>query len=734
MPDNIAHIALNSPLRSVFDYKTGGLSPVPGQRVEVPFGKRKAVGIVVKTSNESHFEKGELKAISRTIDDSQVLSSELLDFILWAARYYHHPTGEALFHALPARLRENTSIEHKDFLLWKTSTKGQLIDVESLGRAGKQKEALMILKEHPDGIGNKTCQSLGLSSQTLKALEKKELVVQFSPSTSPVEKTEKKHLLRTSALTLNEEQQKAYQAVHEKLNKYQCFLLLGITGSGKTEIYLQLIHEVLSQGKQALVLVPEIGLTPQTIQRFQQRFTCPVAVLHSGLSSTERFKNWYKCRQNQAGIIIGTRSAIFTDIPHLGLIIVDEEHDTSYKQQEGFRYSARDLAIVRAQKWKVPVLLGSATPSLESFYNSQNGRYELLKLNTRATNSPEPEIKVVDTRQQELQAGLSQKALQTIRRHLDQEQQVLVFINRRGYTPALICSECKWLATCPFCDARFTFHKQKNRLICHHCNHQQAPITTCEQCGAGEMHSLGQGTEKVEEMLAKHFKQTPIMRIDRDSTERKNALQERLAEIQKGKACILVGTQMLTKGHHFPRVTLVCILDADQGFFSADFRAMERMGQTLLQIIGRAGRESQHSEVVFQTELPDHPALNTLLEKGYAAFAQDILDERKVVNFPPFGCFCLIRADAPHLENSLIFLEEVKQILTTLTEHNSKILGPAPANMQKKAGRHRAQLILHSDNRAKMQNLLNSGIQQIVALKGARKVRWSIDVDPMDMF
>ncbi len=734
MTQPFAQIAINSPLRSLFDYKTKGIELVPGQRVSLPFGKRDMVGMVVKTSDSSQLDSGQLKAIHKVIDHQASLSKPLLDFILWSANYYHHPVGEALFHALPSRLRETASIDHKDFFLWKITEKGLQTDASKMGRAKVQAEVLHTLQKHPEGIGTLTCQNLGITNATLKALEGKGLVEQTKPSPKHLHSEDHKHLLRTSELSLNPEQKTAFEAIKEKLTSYQSFLLMGVTGSGKTEVYLQAIHETLKAGKQALVLVPEIGLTPQTIQRFQMRFNCPVVSLHSGLTETERFKNWYRIRQNHASIVIGTRSAIFTDFTNLGLIIVDEEHDLSYKQQEGFRYSARDLAVVRAQQWKVPVILGSATPSLESLHNCQQGRYELLQLTQKASGFPEPEIKVVDTRGQELQAGLTHKTLQSIRHHLDRKEQVLVFINRRGYTPALLCPECKWLATCPFCDARFTFHKQKNLLVCHHCNYRQKPITHCPSCGNGEMHSLGQGTEKIEEMLELHFKKTPVLRIDRDSTERKNALEERLEQVHTGKPCILVGTQMITKGHHFPKVTLVCILDMDQGFFASDFRATERMAQVLIQIIGRAGRESAHSQVVLQTEMPDHPALQLLLTQGYQAFSEELLQERETMHFPPFAYFCLIRADSAQIENSLSFLEEIKSCMNENNKSTTRILGPAPANMQKRAGRHRAQLILQSSNRKELQNLLTRSIPQFSEQQHARKVRWSVDVDPMETF
>ncbi len=732
---SILHIALNTPLRSLFDYKAPTRERIePGQRVEVPFGTRKAVGLVVRGSDASEIPAAKLKPIKQIIDSEPSISKELLDFILWSANYYHHPIGEALFHALPSRLRENKALGHKDFFLWKPTEKGAVINLDKLSGAPKQAEALKAIQDHPEGLGPQTCKALGINSQSLKALASKELVY-CDESPQPREKPVLQNVLRNSPLKLNEEQSLALRAINQSQGQYKSFLLEGVTGSGKTEVYLQTIEHVLSEGKQALVLVPEIGLTPQTLQRFQQRFSCEITSLHSGLTESQRYKNWHQAKNGQASIVIGTRSAIFSDLPKLGIIIVDEEHDLSYKQQEGFRYSARDLALVRAQREKIPVLLGSATPSFESLANASQGRYQTLTLTQRATQASEPKLQMIDIRGKERQGGLSQKTIQGIRKHLEQGEQVLVFINRRGYTPVQICSECSWTATCPYCDARFTYHKSKNLLWCHHCNFKQAPLNTCPQCHEGDMQAIGQGTEKVEEVLQQHFKKIPIIRVDKDSTEKRRALEERLAVVHKGEPCILVGTQMLAKGHHFPKVNLVSVLDFDQGFYSSDFRALERMAQTLIQIAGRAGRESQHGELLLQTELPDHPALQTLLSSGYRAFAEEALEERKLLNYPPFGHLCLLRADAMHIEESLGFLKVLKEQLESINiQRKCRILGPAPAPMQKRAGRQRAQLLLQSQSRAQLHQILNQALDQSSQIPTANKVRWSIDVDPLELF
>lgn len=754
----ILKVALPSPLRSLFDY----LAPEkpdqaalikPGTRVLVNFGRRKLTGVVVEISNTSFLSLDKLKPILSTIDEQPSLSKHIIDLCLWSERYYHHPIGEIVTYALPKRLRDNKPLHHKNLHHWKVTEKGSLIDANSLGRASKQITALQTLQEHPLGLSQKALQSLSITASTLKSLQFKKLVnVSQEEALSPIT-TASSTVLKNTPLNLNEEQRLALHSIKKHLgaskfgttnatdkeSKYQCLVLNGVTGSGKTEVYLQAIEHCLNQGKQALVLIPEIGLSPQTLQRFQHRFSKEVVSIHSGLSDLERYTNWYKAKTGAASIIIGTRSAVFSDIPKLGIIIIDEEHDPSYKQQEGFRFSARDIAIVRANQLSIPVVLGSATPCFESLHNCEQNRYQRIDLLKRAGGNNQARIQFVDTRDQSLQSGLAQKTLQHIRKHLDKEQQVLIFINRRGYTPALICDNCNWLASCPYCDARFTYHKSKNALVCHHCDYRQALMSTCEKCGSGEMHMLGQGTERVEEMLQLHFKKNHIIRIDRDSTQQKNAFEEKIKKIHEGGPCILVGTQMLAKGHHFPRISMVAILDADGGFFSSDFRALEKMSQLIIQIAGRAGREIKESEVLIQTDYPDHPMLQTLSQEGYLHFAEHALKEREQSQFPPFGFLALFRSESATLQPALDFLEQAKQSLiqaqNCLPKNQVNILGPAPAPMEKRAGRFRAQLLLQSESRSEMQSLLQQYSQLIKKTPPrANKVRWSIDVDPIELF
>ncbi|MGE3919799.1 MAG: primosomal protein N', partial [Gammaproteobacteria bacterium] len=437
---------------------------------------------------------------------------------------------------------------------------------------------------------------------------------------------ENPHLLST-------EQNIVVTEILQKTDEYHAFLLHGVTGSGKTEIYFHVIEQILSKQKQILVLVPEIALTPQTLNRFKARFDKSIVTLHSGLTDRERFDNWIAASNEQASIIIGTRSAVFTPIPKLGIIIIDEEHDSSYKQQDGFRYSARDLAVMRASKENIPIILGSATPSLETYYNAKLQRYHYLHLSERAGIANLPHFNVIDIRNHRLDHGLSKPLIKTIHKHIEQGKQVLLFLNRRGYAPNLICHQCGWSAKCKRCDTNLILHQNPPRLHCHHCDSTRPVETQCPECHGKELIPLGLGTQRIETALKKHFPSIGISRIDRDSVRKKGALQEKLDDILSGKNQILIGTQMLAKGHHFPNVSMVAILDVDSGFFSADIRASERLGQLLIQVAGRAGREAETGEVWLQTRHPDHPLLLKLLVEGYTAFIETLLLERKQLGF-----------------------------------------------------------------------------------------------------
>lgn len=532
--------------------------------------------------------------------------------------------------------------------------------------------------------------------------------------------------------TLNEEQANAVSTITNNVG-FQTYLLEGVTGSGKTEVYLKCIEKILQQGKQALVLVPEIGLTPQTVSRFEKRFQVPIALLHSKLTSKKRMMAWLSSFHGEAKIIIGTRSAIFTPLPNLGIIIMDEEHDLSFKQQSGFRYSARDLAIMRGKIEDVPVILGSATPSLESLHNAQRERYSHIKLTKRAGNAIAPNYHIVDIRHKKLAEGLSDQMLSAIKKHTSNGNQVLIFLNRRGYAPTLVCQDCGWVAECPHCDAKMTFHNFSNKLCCHHCGTQRTKYPTCLSCKSKELITLGMGTEKLEEVLTKHFPETPVIRIDSDSTRNKNSMQKMLDQIQDGHSQILIGTQMLAKGHHFPNVTMVGIIDADFGLLSSDFRALERFGQTVLQVSGRAGREEKKGEVLIQTLCPHNPLLQQLLMEGYNPFANAILQQRRITHLPPFSFMVLIRAESKMLNRTNAFLNDAKDIANQLGCENLNIYGPIPAAMLKKGGQYRAQLLIQTNNRSELQRWLKPFVQNIEKLKSSRNIRWSIDIDPQEL-
>jgi primosomal protein N' (replication factor Y) len=532
--------------------------------------------------------------------------------------------------------------------------------------------------------------------------------------------------------TLTLAQSQAVAAIREGFDRFAAFLLDGVTGSGKTEVYLRVVESILNRGQQALVLVPEIGLTPQLLARFEIRLPGPLAVLHSGLTERERLQAWLTAKSGAASVVIGTRSAIFTPLQRPGIIIVDEEHDTSFKQQEGFRYQARDLALVRAHQAGIPVVLGSATPSLESLLNVQRGRYQRLRLAERVGDAIEPPIQLLDVRRRPMTEGLSDRLLAEMHSHLARDEQVLLFLNRRGFAPTLICHECGWLCQCQRCDARMTLHLRERKLICHHCASEKSVDEACPACGSIDLRALGQGTERIEQFLRQAFPNVGVARLDRDSTRRKGSLQTLLREIRQGERRILIGTQMLAKGHDFPNVTLVAIVDADQGLFGVDFRASERMAQLIIQVSGRAGRAQKPGVVLIQTHHPDHPLLRTLIMQGYAAFAEAALGERYEACLPPFGYQALLRADATKTEPVYRFLNEAHDLAMGLARP-VEVMGPVPAPMERRAGRYRAQLLIQAQQRQILHEFLDQWTGLLTTLKLTRQVRWSLDVDPADL-
>jgi primosomal protein N' (replication factor Y) (superfamily II helicase) len=534
-------------------------------------------------------------------------------------------------------------------------------------------------------------------------------------------------------LTLNPEQHEALSSIQASLNSFKSLLLEGVTGSGKTEVYLQAIAMVLQQRRQALLLIPEIGLTPQTLGRFQHRFPdSTIVTLHSNMTDSSRFKAWLAARNGEADIVIGTRSAIFTPLQKLGLIIVDEEHDSSYKQQEGFKYSARDLAVYRAHLQQVPVLLGSATPSLESLHNALTGRYQHLLLKQRSGSASMPPMTLLDLRGEPLQEGFSTPLLDEIQQHLAAGNQVLIFINRRGFAPTLLCHDCGWVAECKRCNSAYTLHQHPPCLRCHHCEGQKPLPGACPACHGNALHGLGLGTERSEQFLQSRFPGLPIIRVDRDSTRQKHAMDTIMQKVSQAEPCILIGTQMLAKGHHFPDVTLVAVLDADAGLFSPDFRGQENMGQLLTQVAGRAGRGDKPGKVLIQTHHCEHPALKRLMTEGYGSFARLLLAERQIAGTPPFGHLALIRAEASRREHPQAFLSALRKTGQALRHEGIKMLGPMPSAMEKRAGRYRYQVQVEAGRRQAMQRFLQALVNEMESHPLSRKVRWSVDVDPQE--
>jgi primosomal protein N' (replication factor Y) len=722
----ILSIALPIPKRQFFDYLYEGETLPVGVRVRVSVGPRKLIGVVWGVSEKLDWDISKLKSIEAVIDDTPIFNSSLLKLCGWLAQYYKHPIGDVVQTAMPVALRKGESSLAKLIPYWTLNDASRPIDLSSLSRAPKQL-ALIEALQHQDVIKSSAKANFGAAA--IKALVEKKLItaVDRIPSTAS---TWQQSLLVQDKPMANVEQAIAISCIEAKLDQYGCFLLDGITGSGKTEVYLQAIEQVLKQGKQVLILVPEIGLTPQTVHRFKHRFGIDVGILHSGLNNNERLQVWQQSANGQLGIIIGTRSAIFTPMLRPGLLIVDEEHDSSYKQQDGLRYHARDLAVMRAREENVPLILGSATPALETLNNALTGKYQHLKLNQRAGDASPATQHVFDIRQQPLQFGVAQGMLDRMGQHLQQGSQVMLFINRRGYAPALMCHQCGFVEHCKRCDKPFTVHKQLYKLQCHHCGSAKSIPKNCQQCQSSELTSMGVGTEQLEQGIANHFPQYSSIRIDSDSARGKNKLDNMLSSINNNEHQILIGTQILSKGHHFPNVTLVLILDVDGALFSADYRAAEHLAQLITQLAGRAGRAEKPGEMWLQTHDPGHPLLQDLINNGYAHFAQYALLERQQANLPPYTFQALFKAQALSARDAFDFLQQISQLFNA-TNHVDCV-GPIPALMEKRQGQYRMQLLLQSSQRSILQRAIGQQIKQIETLSLANKIRWSLDIDPQD--
>jgi primosomal protein N' (replication factor Y) len=723
-PTNVVlKVALPVPLRQLFDYLPAEdiLKPQPGMRVLVPFGRRKLVGVIIEVTDHSELP---LEKLATAIDcpdrEQAVLNEETLGLLKWCWRYYKHAPGEVVFNALPPLLRKTSGTIPPPPLQYRLTRAGEKRLQEPPGRIKAQIRLLEAVSHGPATASQLRTGSPGWRKTLARLLEQGWVN----------EEARGPALLSPAAgHELMEEQHHAIEAIGASLGKFRCHLLDGITGSGKTEVYLQVLEEVIGSGGQALLLAPEIGLTPQLVGRFKERLGFEPVVTHSGLSEGQRLQAWAMARSGLARLVIGTRSALFLPMPELQMIILDEEHDASFKQQDGFRYSTRDVAVKRAAGLGVPIVLGTATPSLETFGNAASGRYHWHRLRQRATGAVEPRWRVLDLIQQTMKGGISSTAMEAIGETLGKGEQALIFLNRRGYAPVILCHECGWHAVCQRCDANMTWHKASRRLVCHHCDSGARVPNMCPDCGADALQGAGEGTEQLEQLLGRTFPDVPLLRFDRDTVRRKGEFNRLSEQVKAGEPCLLVGTQMLAKGHHFPRVTLVVIVNLDQALYSADFRALERMGQLMVQVAGRAGRDRLPGEVILQTHYPQHELLQTLLSSGYEAFADSICADRKAARLPPFSYQALLRSDATRKEDVLNYLNQAKQCFPA---GEARLYGPFPAMMERRSGRIRWYLLAQAPERSQLHHQLDEWVLKLSNLPAARKVRWVVDVDPQD--
>ncbi len=750
----IIRIALDVPLPTLFDYTVAdGMETVVGQRVVVPFGKRQMVGVVMERVAATEVAPERIKPVTQVLPDSAPLSAELLDLLRFCSDYYRYPIGQTVLSALPARLRSDKPFTSKPILNYRLSAGGAALDLKSLPkRKVVQRRILARLAEHPCNLAQLKALSATAGAQ-LKALMLEGWVESFAstPTLALMELPANRlspqagkslvvplqgggdHAQHTfdNAHTLTGEQQLAVDAVTQS-SGYACFLLHGITGSGKTEVYVHLMHHVLQSGGQALLLVPEINLTPQLENYFLSRFPdVNVISLHSGLSEGERSHNWQQAQLGVARIVLGTRLSVFAELPKLALTIVDEEHDSSFKQQDGLRYSARDVAIFRANQRGVPIVLGSATPSLESYHNALSGRYRMLRLTGRALAAASlPKVRSINITQTLMHHGISEILLREIGLRIARQEQSLLFINRRGYAPVLMCTGCGWLSGCRNCAGKMVLHLKEQRLRCHHCGYQIRMPHNCPDCGNADLVPVGSGTQRVEGVLQERFPDARILRVDRDSTRNKRAWQTMREQIHANQVDILVGTQMLAKGHDFPALTLVGVLNPDSALYSSDFRAPEKLFAQLVQVAGRAGRADKPGEVLIQTAFPDHPLFRALQTHDFEGWAASQLAERQMAGFPPFVYQVMLRAEGKQENEVYQYLNDARTAAVSL-QHEVDVLGVVPAALPRRANHLRAQLLIQAASRRTLQQFLRAWQPMLDALPAA-KLRCSLDIDPLE--
>jgi primosomal protein N' (replication factor Y) len=712
-------VAVDTPLDRLFDYRLPEdlAVPAPGTLVEVPFGRRRQAGVVISASASIGIAAEKLREVIRPLDDRPALAPETLALARFCADYYHHPLGAVLHAALPPRLRDPRPFRAN--APWLCLSEAGRAAQPPL-RARTQRELLAALADS-GCLHRDTLRERGLARHARTLVDAGWAEWRRDPGrlgSSP---------LPAEGPAPTPGQQAALDALLPGLGRFGVTLLHGVTGSGKTELYLHLIADVLARGRQALVLIPEIALTPQLEQHFRRRFPGRrFALLHSGLGDAARTENWLQAAD--CDILLGTRLAVFAPLPRLGLIVVDEEHDGSFKQQDGLRYSARDVAVTRGKQRDIPVVLGSATPSLESWEHALEGRYQLVELPQRAVAGASlPAIELVDLRHLPQDDGLTRPVIEALAQTLERGEQSLVFLNRRGYAPALYCPGCGWVAPCPRCSARLVLHRSTRSLKCHHCGHESRIPAACPSCGEPDLKPLGQGTQRLEESLAALLPGARIRRIDRDSMGPR-AWAELGASVHGGEVDILVGTQMLAKGHDFPNMTLALVLDCDGALYSPDFRATERLFAQLMQVAGRAGRAGKAGRVLIQTAFPEHPLFRHLQRHDFAGHARELLAERRQLDLPPYSRQVLLRAEAPRMDAALAFLRRAAELAPQ--RPGVSIFSPVPAPMARVANLERAQLLLQSASRRALQQLLAAWRPELESIR-PRVARWSLDVDPL---
>ena len=724
MSPAIVRVALPVPLPQCFDYTAESIAPGDlGRCVRVPFGRGEKTGLIVALPDAAELPVERLKPVIAIQREAPALPADWLALVEFTARYYQHPLGEVVAMALPPRLRRADAVAgaEADPLL-ELSAAGR----QALADSKRESRALALLRSlDADGPSRRQLLRDHHGPAVSDALKRGWITPGSAADPAQM----------AGAPTLTDEQQAAVASLSEGFGCFQPFLLFGVTGSGKTEVYLRLVQQVIAGGGQALILVPEIALTPQLEGRVAGRFPAArVVSLHSALAEGARSQGFVQAMEGRADIVLGTRLSVFTPLPRLGLIVVDEEHDASYKQHEGVRYSARDLAIWRARQRSVPIVLGSATPSLESWHAAETGRYKRVELASRAVAATLPKVRPVDVRREKLQHGLSEHLLRAVEVRLQKGEQSLIFLNRRGYAPVLSCPSCGWVSRCPHCTANMVLHLADRRLRCHHCSCEAGIPLACPDCGDQDIQPFGRGTQRLEETLAERFPTARVLRVDRDAARTRSQWDALLEQIGNGEADILVGTQMMAKGHDFPKLTFVGVLNADSSLFAADFRAPERLFQQLMQVGGRAGRGELPGEVMVQTQYPDHPLYQCLARHDFQRYAALQLDERKQARFPPFAANALLCATADEVGTALDWLKAARaEALPYAQAFGVMVFDPVPMRMVRLARRERAQLLVEAPARPALQAFLSAWSERLWALKPPRVLRWHLDVDPAEV-